>query len=315
MVTFKGQTMGTFYTVQVPGELPEETQAEYRTAIEGELESVDHRMSTYRDDSELMAFNRFADTVPYEVSAELFEVMTVAVDVGKRSGGAYDITIGPVVNAWGFGPQGFEMAGVDSEAIAALLELVGFEKLRFDAQAHTVAKERGALGCDLSSIAKGYAVDRVVAALTELGAENLWVELGGEVRAAGTNARGKAWRVGIERPHYPPRTVQRLVPLENTSMATSGDYRNYRELNGVRYSHILDPRTGWPIRHRLASVSVVHPQCMVADAFATALMVMGVEEGLALAEKEGLAAYFLVRDGDGFKESATTSFRQLAGMR
>jgi thiamine biosynthesis lipoprotein len=307
--------MGTSYTVQMPGEVSAEKQAKIRAAIERELALVDEQMSTYRDDSELVAWNNVADTMPQKVSPALFGVMKAAVDVGKRSGGAYDITIGPVVNAWGFGPQGFEMEGVDTGHIAALLEMVGFEKLHFDVEAQTVAKERGDLSCDLSSIAKGFAVDQMAASLTKLGVANFWVEVGGEVRGAGTNARGTDWQVGIEFPTYRPGPVKRLVSLKNTSIATSGDYRNYREINGERYSHILDPRTGWPVRHRLASVSVVHPQCMMADAFATALMVMGVEEGLALAEKEGLAAYFLERKDEGFQESASTAFRRLTGMR
>lgn len=314
LVVIKGETMGTFYSVQIPGEFPPDTQEEVRDVIERELESVNQHMSTYIDDSELMVFNRDAGTAPYEVSEALFEVMSTAVDVGRRSGGAYDITIGPVVNLWGFGPMGLEMEGFDQETITAKLEMVGFDKLQFDAEAHTVTKELPDLSCDLSSIAKGFGVDQVAEALLASGVDNFWVEVGGEVRAAGTNAQGETWRVGIERPRFQPGMVQRLVPLENLSIATSGDYRNYREVDGERYSHILDPRTGWPIRHRLASVSVVHPECAVADAFATALLVMGVEEGLALAEEEGLAAYFLARKGDGFEEFATTSFRKLAGM-
>ena len=315
MVAFEGQTMGTFYHVKVVGELTEEVQAQYRQTIESELERVNLRMSTYLEDSELMKLNRFSGSEPYEVSEDLFTVLEKALEVGERSGGAYDITIGPVVNLWGFGPEGLESEGVDVEEVEAMRQRVGFDKLHLGEDRRSVTKERGDLFGDLSSIAKGYAVDRVTEALAALGEKNLWVEVGGEVRAMGVNTLDVAWRVGIERPRLQPGTVQRLVSLENQAIATSGDYRNYREIDGQRYSHILDPRTGWPVRHHLASVSVVHPSCMDADAWATALLVLGAEEGLALAEEQGLAAYFLVRKGDQFVERATPAFRKLAKMR
>jgi thiamine biosynthesis lipoprotein len=314
VLVLNGQTMGTTYTVKLVGEVGETVQRELSELVEERLESVNQRMSTYVDDSELMRWNRAPAEAPVKVSPELYEVMQAAVDVGQRSGGAYDITIGPVINAWGFGPEGFETDGVDHGQIEALLQRVGLEKLIFDPAASVVTRLRDDLEVDLSSIAKGYAVDRVLEALEEKGFTRIWVEVGGEVRAAGTNAEGRSWRVGIERPDQAPGTVERLISLDNQAMATSGDYRNYYEIEGVRYSHIIDPRDGWPIRHRLASVSVVHPRCMVADAFATALLVLGPEEGFALAREEGLAAYFLVREDWGFKELATEEFRRLSGM-
>ena len=314
MVVLSGRTMGTTYTVKIVAELEEAVQRELSTLVEERLEDVNQRMSTYIDDSELMLWNRAPAEEPVAVSSDLFAVMQAAVEVGRRSGGAYDITVGPVINAWGFGPEGFDLENVDEKKIEALRQRIGYEKLLLDGADSTITRLRDDLEVDLSSIAKGYAVDRVLEALEEKGFARIWVEVGGEIRAKGTHPTGRAWRVGIERPDQSPGIVERLVSLDDQAMATSGDYRNYHEIKGVRYSHIIDPRDGWPIRHRLASVSVVHPRCMVADAYATALLVLGPEEGLALAQEEGLAAYFLVRNDWGFEELATEGFRKIARM-
>ena len=163
----------------------------------------------------------------------------------------------------------------------------------------------------MGGVGKGYAVDRVVEALAAEGLGDVWVEVGGEVRAAGRNAEGVSWRLGIERPDSEPGVLQRIVPLADAAVATSGDYRNYRERDGERYSHIIDPRSGRPIRHRLASVTVVAPRCMTADALSTALMVLGLDGGWELALREDLAVLFLLRDGDGFTERMTPAFEAL----
>ncbi|MCP4661996.1 MAG: FAD:protein FMN transferase, partial [bacterium] len=180
-----------------------------------------------------------------------------------------------------------------------------------DPEANLLRKKEGDLVCDLSGIAKGYAVDRVAEAIAARGMSDTMVEVGGEVRAAGRNRAGRIWRIGIERPQLLRGSVQRVVALDGLALATSGDYRNYREHEGLRFSHIIDPRTGRPIRHRLASVSVVYPRCMMADALATGLMVMGPVEGWELALRQKLAALFLVREGDGFRERATPAFEEL----
>ncbi len=306
--------MGTYFRVQVVEDgLSDERRQALEAAIEEELAGVNDRMSTYLPDSELSRFNRHRETTPFAVSAATFEVFAAALATSERTGGAFDVTVGPLVDAWGFGPGDEEPPEPDPAAVRRILERIGYRRLELDPEARTVRKARADLACDLSGIAKGYAVDRVVERLAALGAGDVWVEVGGEVRAAGTNARGRAWRLGIERPQLLPGSLQRIVPLADLAVATSGDYRNYREIDGERFSHLIDPRTGWPIRHRLASVSVFHPRCMVADGLATALMVMGAEEGYELAGKENLPVLFLVRDGDGFVERGTPAFWELAG--
>ena len=312
-LAFEGRTMGTYYAVQVSGSWTEEDRKRFQQAAEEELDAVNQRMSTYIDTSELSRFNAFEETIPWMASAELLQIVGVAQDIGRRSQGAYDVTLGPLIDAWGFGVGGDAVVGeVPQATIDLLLQEVGNEHLAVDAEASTLSKARPGLRVDLSSIAKGYAVDRVAERLAELGATDHWVEVGGEVRAAGQNPDGRTWLLGIERPELRPGQLQRLLPLENASVATSGDYRNYREIDGERYSHILDARTGRPIGHRLASVSIVHDQCMIADAWSTALMVMGEEEGMRVAEEEELAALFLIRDGNDFVERSTPAFEALA---
>ncbi len=308
---FRGATMGTYYAVKVAAEgLSDERLGEIKAMIEGELEDVNAKMSTWVEDSELSRFNRHAETTPFEVSAATFEVVSAALEIARLTGGAYDVTVGPLVNAWGFGAEG-DLPDLSDQEIRRLIDGVGYAKLELEPAASTLRKLRGDLYCDLSSIAKGYAVDRVAEALASAGFSDVWVEVGGEVRAAGGSAEGRAWRLGIERPNLRPGALQRIVPLDDAAVATSGDYRNYRERDGARISHIIDPRSGWPVRHRLASVSVVHPQCMIADALATALMVLGPEEGQELARREDLAVLFLVRDGDDYRELMTPAFEAL----
>jgi len=293
-----GRTMGTAFTVKtvVSPELGV-SQSAVETAVRDAVDAVDFAMSTYRDDSELSRFNRHG-TGPFEVSESMIEVVSEAQRVAELSAGAFDITVGPLVDAWGFGPDPVADPP-DADTIAALLDDNGFHLLEVDASQLTLRKDREALRCDLSAIAKGYAVDRVAHELDHLGLTDYMVEIGGEVSALGTNAVGEAWRIGIERPETGRGGLWSTVALVDTAMATSGDYRNYYERVGVRISHTIDPRTGRPITHSLASVTVIHPNCMTADALATAVNVLGPEEGRALVEREGLAAFFLIRTDDG----------------
>lgn len=315
---FRGPTMGTSYAVKVVAEesIPTAEQEEIQRLITAELERINGRMSTYLADSEISRFNQHLSLEPFAVSAETGQVIAVALEIGRASGGAFDITVGPLVDAWGFGPQIDVPPRLPQERIDELLTQVGGDKLILDAT--SVRKLHPELVVDLSAIAKGYAVDRVVESLAERGWSDLLVDIGGEVRALGRNPDGEVWRLGIERPRFDLEgpvergAVQIIVPLDDLAMATSGDYRNYREVDGERLSHILDPRDGLPVRHRLSSVSVVHRQCMNADAWATALLVLGPDEGLRLAREQGLAAFFLVREPDGsFSSRATAEFDAL----
>ena len=300
-----GQTMGTAFTVKIV--VPSESgvsQDEVETVIRAAVDAVDSAMSTYQDDSELSRFNRHG-TGPFDVSESMIEVVSEAQRVAELSAGAFDITVGPLVDAWGFGPDPVADPPA-AETIAALLASGGFDKIDVDPERGTLVKADEAIRCDLSAIAKGYAVDRVARELVRLELTDFMVEIGGEVRASGRKTVSEAWRIGIERPEAGPGGLWSAVTLVDTAMATSGDYRNYYERDGVRISHTIDPRTGHPITHKLASVSVIHPSCMTADALATALSVLGPEDGRAMVEREGLAALFLIRAaGGGFEEWAS----------
>jgi len=305
---FRGTSMGTVYSVKLAdAELTSEARRAIARVIEERLDGVDRAMSTYRPDSELSRFNRHAANEPFPVSAETLEVFRVAREVSELSGGAFDVTVGPLVAAWGFGATDRAPAPPSEAELAALRPRVGFARVAIDASAGTLTKSRADVVCDLSAIAKGYAVDRVAAGLRDLGYGDFLVEVGGEVRASGFRRDGAAWRVAIEQPDSMPRAVHAVVPLHDMALATSGDYRNFYEVDGRRISHTIDPRTAQPIAHALASVSVLHRDAVHADALATALNVLGPEAGRALAEREGLAAYFMVRRPDGRFESLETS--------
>ncbi len=299
--------MGTRYNVSIVAAEPLDRER-LRAAVEDPLKRVDRAMSTYRDDSELSRFNRHASTEPFLLSAETFAVFAAAQAVSEASGGAFDITVGPLVEAWGFGPAK-PGAPPAAETIAALRERSGWKNLVLDPERRSVRKKLPGIACDLSAIAKGRAVDLVSQALARLGHENHMVEIGGEVCAHGLNSEGKPWRIGIERPDAKGRGVQRILPLSGKAMATSGDYRNFREIDGKRYAHAIDPRSGLPAGSRAASVTVLHRSAMWADAYATAMLVLGETAGLAFAEREGLAALFLLRREDGgFDELASAAF-------
>ncbi len=299
--------MGTTYNVSIVSAKPLD-DARVRSVIDAELDSVDRAMSTYREDSELSLFNRHSSGEPFALSAETFAVFAAARAVSVASGGAFDITVGPLVEAWGFGRTKPTVIPT-SDMVESLKERTGWIKVLFDSGSHSVRKAVPQIECDLSAIAKGYAVDRVSEALSQLGQNSHMVEVGGEVRVRGLNAEGKRWRIGIEAPGHAGGVAHRILPLSDIALATSGDYRNFREIDGRRYSHTIDPRTGRPVEHRTASVTVLAKTAMRADAYATAILVLGETSGLELAEREGLAVLMLVRGDDGgFDELASTAF-------
>lgn len=314
---FQGSTMGTTYTVKVvePG-LGESRVEEIRHLIDERLEEVNQKMSHYKEDSELSRFNQLRESTPFPVSPETFEVFRRAIEISRLSNGAFDITVGPLVDAWGFGPGDRPEQIPSEEQIEVLRQQTGYEKLELDPDALSVRKTEPQVRCDLSAIAKGYGVDRVADALAAEGFENFMVEVGGEVRTDGVNDSGQPWRIGVERPVTTGRVIERVISLSGWALATSGDYRNYYEIDGVRYSHMIDPRTGRPIAHRLASVSVVDETCTRADGFATALLVLGPEEGYSLAVQEDLAVLFLVHEGGGgFQALETPAFERLTSSQ
>ncbi len=307
--------MGTTFTVKVVARnLSEEQLDALRRAVESELENVNSKMSTYLPSSELSRFNAFRRTDPFPVSQDTLDVFLEAQRISAATNGAFDVTVGPLVRAWGFGPGERSRKAPAAGELERLRARIGWDKIEMDEASSTIRKLRPEVECDLSAIAKGYAVDRVSRALRSLAYREHMVEVGGEVRTSGRNAAGQPWRIGIEHPDDARRTPYRALPLEGLSMATSGDYRNYYEKDGRRFSHTIDPRTGRPVQHRLASVSVVHQRCIAADGWATALMVLGETDGYQLAVEQGLAALFLVRNAEsGFSERATPAFSSLFG--
>jgi thiamine biosynthesis lipoprotein len=311
---FGGPTMGSTYTVKIAGpRLGTAGQTAARRAVEDALADVVHRMSAYRDDSELSRFNRHEGQAPFALSADTFAVFRLAQQVSAATDGAFDITVAPVVDAWGFGP-GRAQRVVNATELAVLERRVGWRMLTLDESNATVVKARADVRADLSGIAKGYAVDRAAKALDALGLVDYMVEAGGEIRTRGRNGDGRPWQIAIERPDAVPQRAHRIVPLTELAMATSGDYRIYFERDGARYCHEIEPATGLPIRHGLASVTVVAPDCVYADAMATALIVLGPEQGHALAVARNVAAHFIVREGDGgLREFGTPAFAALGG--
>ncbi len=309
-IELRGSSMGTTYSI-VLASLPKGLAADTLHAeIRGILEAANDQMSTYRASSELSRFNASSSTDWFRVSEGTRTVVAEALRIGRLSGGAFDVTVGPVVDLWGFGAAGPSAVAPTRERIDAALREIGYASLHVRPSPPAIRKERPELRVDLSGIAKGFAVDRIARHLEGAGVRNFLVELGGELRAHGSSPRGDPWRVAIEKPSPQGTTIQQVIRLENRALATSGDYRRYRVVNGARYSHIIDPRTGSPISHALASVSVVDASAMRADALATALMVLGPAEGLRVAERDGLAVLFLVKRGERFAEVSTPEFER-----
>ena len=300
--------MGTTYSVQLVDSPQTIEPAALQDRVDDLLADINASMSTYDPGSELSRFNASSSTDWYGVSAELANVVAAAQGVAEASGGAFDITVGPLVNLWGFGPGDSSGVPPSPEQVSAAKLRTGYGKLEVRLSPPALRKSEPDLYVDLSAIAKGYGVDRVAALLDAAGIENYLVEIGGELRARGLNFRRKPWRIAVERPDPAGRTVQQVVALGDAAMATSGDYRNFFESGGTRYSHTIDPATGRPVTHDLASVTVVGADAMHADALATALLVMGPDRGLQFAQASGLAALFISRTGTGFETHVTPAW-------
>ena len=306
-----GSTMGTTFSVVVVSPSEAAVAATVETRIHEALDEVDRLASTWRADSELSAFNAQESTDWLPVSAAFCDMLEQALDVARETGGAFDVTVGPLVNLWGFGPGRIVSEPPADELLEAARQLVGFEGIATDCTLPAVRKRDAGMYVDLSGWAKGYAVDQVAQLLADDGLADVMVEIGGELRVGGHTAEGRNWAIAVEAPATDRRVAQRVVRVTDTSVATSGDYRNYFEFEGRMYSHTIDPRTGRPVAHGLASVTVVDNSAARADALATALLVLGPEDGPALAESLGVAAYFLVRDTDAIREKTTTGFDRL----
>lgn len=340
---FQGKTMGTTYHVSYVGTLlsfPVDTIAR---RVDDALQDVNRRMSTYREDSELMRFNRAPVGEPVKVSQDLVELVAASQRISQLSGGAYDVTVGPLVNLWGFGPKSHDpKAGKtepsdpeqnegrdevrapefvqwmlanypgevpSKEAIDEARKKVGYRKVLADESLGTLTRLEPVF-VDLSSIAKGYGVDQAAAALEAVGVTDFMVEVGGEVKVSGSKPDGSRWRLAIRGPNLDGNSPVAIVTPGNKALATSGDYLNFFEIDGKKYSHTINPVTGQPEMNRVAEVAVIANTVAEADALATMFMVLGDEKGLQLANEKGIAAYFTYHSGQGFDSVASQAFKR-----
>ncbi len=310
-----GSTMGTTYHIKVIP--PAATTTDITTlhrAIDARLSEIDHRMSTYKQDSELSQFNTATAQQWHTISPELLHVVQAGHNLSKSTAGAFDMTVGKLVNLWGFGPKINTDMIPPADKIAELQQSIGYQKLQIQLTPPAIMKQSDNLFLDLSAIAKGYAVDAIAQVILENNIQNFIVEIGGEIITHGHKKHNKPWVVGIETPAANTTTnkrhIQKKLYLHGVAMATSGDYRNYFDLNGIRYSHTIDPTTGYPIKHNLASVTVISDSCMKADGLATAFMVMGPEKALQYATENHIAIFLLIKDGGHFTEKQSLEFNQ-----
>lgn len=304
---FSGATMGTTYSVKIT-DLPENLlPQQVADRIQMALDDVNHKMSTYQSDSELSRFNQLPAGGVMVLSADTFFLLEKSLDVWRRSQGVFDVTVGPLVNLWGFGPEGRPDRVPDARAQREARKRVGSEFLVLYPDTRQVEKRKD-LYVDLSAIAKGFGVDKVAQTLEQMGIRRYMVEVGGEIRVGEPKSPQRPWRLAVEKPVPQLREVQLVIEASNLALATSGDYRNYFEQDGKRYSHTIDPRTGLPIQHRLVSATVIAPTCAEADAWATAMMVLGPEQGLMVADAENLAVYLLVKTDTGFDSMHSRAF-------
>ena len=304
IVSHQGLTMGTSFTVKWVSE-DAGTDRQLPALINQLLVDINNSMSTYQANSELTRINQLPAGSQVSLSSELAQVLSRALEISQSSAGAFDVTVGPLVNLWGFGPDGRVVKAPASSEIQQLRERVGYRYIQLDRNELTKPRE---VYIDLSAIAKGFGVDRVAALLELQGIDSYLVEIGGELRAKGFKPDSSAWKIAIEAPVSGERKVQRIIAVKDVAIASSGDYRNYFEEDGVRFSHTIDPQTGQPINHRLASATVLASDCASADAIATAMMVLGPDKALAYAIEQGVEALLIVKTDNSFEEQMTPGF-------
>ncbi|SNY92609.1 thiamine biosynthesis lipoprotein [Cohaesibacter sp. ES.047] len=308
----RGNTMGTSYTIKAlhaRGKVDEE--ALYHD-IKKTLDEANDKLNNWTDDSEISAFNASSTTNWLEISPPFLEVLKESQRIHDQSNGRFDITLSPLIDMWGFGPGDRDTAPSEVEIQAALNNVGQSELLEIRDNPPGIRKKKAPVSINLGAIAKGYSADLIARTLEKHGISNYLVEIGGDLIAHGNNDYGVPWRVGIEKPDEKGRSVQLIVSVRDMGMATSGDYRNfYLDEDGQRMSHIIDPVTGHPARHNLASVTVLAPSGMRADGLATALLVLGEKAGRALANKLSIPAYFITREADGFATSSSDAFDAL----
>ncbi|WP_318357354.1 FAD:protein FMN transferase ApbE [Enterobacter sp.] len=296
-----GKTMGTSWRVSVIG--LDQTQATaLQQKIQSQLDADDQLLSTWKKDSALMRFNASESLSPWPVSEAMADIITGAMRIGTKTDGAMDITVGPLVNLWGFGPQNQPVTTPTDEQIAAAKARTGLQHLTVTQEAgrQYLQKDLPDLFVDLSTVGEGYAADHLARLMEQEGIVRYLVSVGGALASRGMNGEDKPWRVAIQKPTDQENAVQAIVDINGHGISTSGSYRNYYELDGKRISHVIDPQTGQPITHNLVSVTVISPTALEADGWDTGLMVLGPKKAQEVVRREGLAVYMIVKEGDRF---------------
>ncbi len=310
-VLLQGRTMGTTYNIKVVATPEHVVELQLQEKIDLVLKQINQEMSTYIPDSEISRFNKSASVGAFEISNGFARVLAESMRLGQLSDGKLNITVGPLVNLWGFGPEQRPETVPSDALLTSTRARIGLKYLHL--VGNKLSKDIPSLYVDLSTTAKGYGVDVVAELIEANGIGNYLVEIGGEMRLKGFKHTGELWAIAIEKPIFDSSGEQRvahqvIIPKDN-AIATSGDYRNYFEVDGQRFSHIIDPDTGKPINHNLVSVTVIHPSSMTADGLSTTLMVMGAEQGMAFAVENDLAALFISKTEHGFTEQFTVKFK------
>ncbi|MBL6988520.1 MAG: FAD:protein FMN transferase [Bacteriovoracaceae bacterium] len=308
VLTIKGRTMGTTYIVKYVAQVDIPTNLVLKEKVDEVLVNINQSMSTYINDSEISLFNQNYSTTWFNVSKQFIKVLAHAQKISKITKGAFDVTVGPLVNLWGFGPLGSRKIP-NKQQIKNKLKTIGFQKLIINHKKSQVRKRDARIYIDFSAIAKGFGVDQVSQLLEDEGIDNYLVEIGGEIKAKGSKPRGVNWKIAVESPRPDDKTYSKILNIGGLALATSGNYRNYFDEYGKRYSHTIDPKTGSPVEHTLASVTVIDSNsCMNADAWATAFMVLGHKKGMEVAKKVAIAAYFIYEENGAFVKVATPKF-------
>ncbi|WP_412072112.1 FAD:protein FMN transferase [Pseudomonas fluorescens] len=312
MESFGGPTMGSTYSIQYLRQKGLAAPAEVRVEVEKILAEVDRQMSTYRSDSAIERFNALPAHRCQTMPAPILKLVRVAEQLSEQSEGAYDLTVEPLLNLWGFGPQGREEKVPSAQALADVRQRVGYQHLRIESD--QLCKD-AAVEVDFNSLAAGYAVDTLAARLDAMGIHNYLVEATGELKAAGRKLDGSPWRIALEEPRDDRQVAQRILAVDGYSVSTSGDYRNYFQQDGKRYSHTFDARTGAPVSHTLASVTVIHPSALMADGLSTLLLILGPVRGWDYAEQQDIGAFFVIRADTGFVIRTNQAFERLSGAK
>ncbi|MEM8774296.1 MAG: FAD:protein FMN transferase [Pseudomonadota bacterium] len=306
-LSFEGETMGTTYRVVAIDKGGVLDAADVQTAIDQTLAEVNSSMSNWDSDSEISKFNASDGSKPVLISEQLAKVMQAAFEVHEASEKAFDVTLGPLIDLWGFGERTPQSSVPSNTQVREAMKKTGLNQvITLDTNSNTLSKQHPEASIFLAAIAKGHGIDELAATLQGMGIDNYLVEIGGDLVTSGKNPNGVNWRIGIEQPFGGDRAVEKVIEISNLGMATSGDYRNYFEQDGIRYSHIIDGNTGRPITHKTASVTVLGENALFADAWATALLVLGQEKGMRISENFDIAAFFISRRDDISEKKFTT---------